>query len=401
MKHFKLTLALIAAFMMVSSGLFAQEEAKKSDTLAVIGQIQVRGQTFEQDGGHSYEDFNFYIPRYRFGFKYDDADKFWGAFFYTKKENDINGAGSDSANFYAFGWINPVKGVTIYAGDKKIPFNRENQRSSANHYVDNWGGGTQPVAFAVNSLKTEMFDQGVGVDVKMIPNLLIQLNMSNGSKAGVTGGGDRTSFNSNTTPLWTGYVNYQILGKYRTMGTEIFDKGMGLNVGAGFGITSFYEAKVFKYTDENGDKNVYSNGVEDWSGYTFDLSFWTMGLVLNANIGIYKAKVDYSNVGLENVTTDELNYMLEIGYYLPMGSWGIMPAFRYESSTQSYDEEGYDDYVVTDLKFGLNFYLASKGKSKVSVFFYQTKKDNGTNETTDSVFEFQYQTLVNFAIKGQ
>ncbi len=372
MKHFKLTLALVAAIAMLSTGLFAQTKT--------IGEFEFRYGTQKPNEDADMKEPQMYAKKLRLGVMHTSEDKTFGAFTYWDFISSVN-SNTDTSEaptmIYAYGWWKPMDMLKLVYGQIDLAVSNEALRSSGRMYA---GNDMQGVVDATNAsfLKTT-FGTGLRAELMLMPELDLSLTIAN-SITTYTGLSNTLPSSETaadaafgqTSPLFILRGAYQIVGKKVLTGTEAWAKGMGFNAGFAFG----YQSDKVSAGDSNSLMILATDGVFYMDGAVFNYGF------------------NYQMQDLDGTETKNMFLMVEAGYNLPVAGHGIMPAFRLEYG----NIEPATGEKLTDIAYGIAVNLMWKNTAhsqKLTLAFLAGTNESGTTTVTETKYQkvsLQFQT---------
>ena len=315
-------------------------------------------------------DFNFY--QIRMGLNYQGA-KWYGMKVDIKAENLLtSGAASKSSIQEANIWFKPgFWNSTIKFGQFKLPFNREQNTSSARLMVPERALST------VNTLQ----QQDIGVFWSFMPfgNIFeFSLAVTNGDGSGQEGEGlksvEASTAGEKTSPLYALRLQWNPFGGMIQNGTdvgwingvEIFQNSRLLSIGVGA-----------IYTENNERENGGFVTNKELSGVSADATFFIKGFYSNAEYTIFAGPSAPKNYQ---------SFAVSIGYNIKLSNVFLMPMLRYNYLESDIGNDGTidDNEKLTDIWLGLNYY-PDKHNMKMQLFYRLRQDGSGVDIGKDEL----------------
>ncbi len=364
-KSFKVFIAVLMTMVFIGTA-NAQETSsapakkKSDDKLKIGGRVQFRtvsGQKEASDGTTGNKDYDLMdmnFRRVRLNAKYEQG--IFGAFIDMQLGSALNKDKTPLLEANAWAKL-PFLNSKLIFGQFKMPFIREEMNSSGRMMIveKSYGGDKF----------NEQYDVGYMLHMQPIKNQLhvyIALVNGDGDASGAKKGEMTKTDGSASQAVWR--IQYNMVnGKWKD-GNEAFSKDMSLVIG----YAGLYTEKNETAWESN--KGVSADG-KDQSviGTTVDVVFSMMHVYFNASVAMYS--------GEAATDSKPLTYQATLGYNINLGSFWLMPIYRYDYA--GYDYKALDKTYTaarTAHWIGMNFFF-KKHDMKAQLFYNINADDNG------------------------
>lgn len=297
--------------------------------LNVAGQIQTRYiANFRDDSGADDNEAGFTIARTKLSFSGHVADPRITYAVQLAVNRDTNAVTADTI-VLGYGLTD---NLSIWAGEDKAPFLREETTSSAHQLAVERS--------VVNELFTLDKVQGIGTTWTPSDNATVQVMLSDGAGSGITG----KDFEHGTSDFaLTTRVDIRLMGDWAQMSD--YSSAPGEEAGLFVGGALHWEV------GESGTTGA-GNG-DDSLSWTIDASYENQGLGVSAAVVGNHTELDDDSIAAGGVDSDTYGFVAQIAYNMDSGNGrSTEPFFRYEHI----DLDTLGD--TTLLTGGVNWYLS-------------------------------------------